>query len=520
MPTSSNPGPDEGERPHAQEVLRAHDALYSLLTEYASDFIRLHELDGRSIYGSRSVDRLFGQTPASIFDFVHPEDLEPGRCWWQQVLAGDAARLRWRVRAANGEWRWMETDGTVVPFNGTPHVLTVCRDITERMRLEDQFRQAQKMEAVGLLAAGVAHDFNNLLTIISGYTEILLTEVHPADAMREMISQIRQAGEHASSLTRQLLAFSRRTMVEPRVLDVNEYVRDTEKMVRRVIGEDVQLTTNLDPALEAVKVDPGQLGQIIMNLAVNARDAMPTGGHLTIETSNVTLNEIAAAATPTPKPGHYVLLAVSDSGMGMTPDVKARLFEPFFTTKALGKGTGLGLATVYSIVQQSAGFIAVHSEPERGTVFQIYFPVAAPTAPPTHSGIDSRTLARGTETILLVEDEDAVRSMIRLVLERAGYSVLATNGGAEALRIAAEHPAPIHLLITDVVMPAMGGRELVERLTNRRPGIKVLYLSGYTDDAIVRHGILQADVAFLQKPFTIAAFTMKVRQVLDDTLPN
>jgi CheY-like chemotaxis protein len=325
------------------------------------------------------------------------------------------------------------------------------------------------------------------------------------------------AAERAAGLTRQLLAFSRRTVLEPKILDLNELVRDNEKMLRRLIGEDVQLTTHLEVPLEPVKVDPGHLAQVMMNLAVNARDAMPTGGRLTIETSSVALDAVAAAAIPDAKQGHYVLLAVNDSGIGMTPTVRAHIFEPFFTTKGPGQGTGLGLATVYGIVKQSGGFITVESESGSGTTFQIYFPVVEFGASAERAASGRKLLAHGTETILLVEDEDAVRSMVRVALQRAGYVLLEASRGTEALRVASEHAGAIHLVMTDVVMPEMSGRELVERLAPRRPDIKVLYLSGYTDDAVVRHGVLRADVAFLQKPFTMSALTNKVREVLDDS---
>jgi CheY-like chemotaxis protein len=292
-------------------------------------------------------------------------------------------------------------------------------------------------------------------------------------------------------------------------------VRENEKMLRRLIGEDVHFTAVLDPALEPVKVDPGQVSQVIMNLAVNARDAMPTGGKLTIETSIIDLDEASAVTDPEVKPGHYVLLAMTDTGTGMTPEVRSHVFEPFFTTKGPGKGTGLGLATVYGIVKQSGGFISVYSEPGRGTVFKMYFPVAEERIAMGKSFSGVKPMSRGTETILLVEDEDAVRSMVRVVLKQAGYTVLEASRGNEAIRLAGDHPGPVHLLITDVVMPEMGGRELVERLALKRPDLKVLYLSGYTDDAVVRHGVLQAEVAFLQKPFTMAALTNKLREVLD-----
>jgi two-component system cell cycle sensor histidine kinase/response regulator CckA len=457
-----------------------------------------------------------------------------GRDWWlnnihveerdsvvQQFIAEILSRghsaAEYRFRHADGKLRWLRGETRLVrDAAGQPgEVVGSLSDITERKGLENQFRQAQKMEAIGHLAGGIAHDFNNLLTVMGGYSDMLLAELPPEDSNREMVGEIRQAADRAAALTRQLLAFSRRTVLEPRVVDLNELVRDHEKMLRRLIGEDVQLTTDLEVALDRVKVDPGQLGQVIMNLAVNARDAMPTGGRLRIETRSVAPNDVAAEALPEATSGLYILLAITDTGVGITPDVRAHLFEPFFTTKQPGKGTGLGLATVYGIVKQSGGFIAVDSEPGRGTAFKIYFPAVtdAISTDPSPSGRRSRAV--GAETILLVEDEDAVRSMINVVLRRAGYTVLETGRSSEAIRLAGEQRR-IDLLITDVVMPEMGGRELVEQVARVRPAIKVLYLSGYTDDAVVRHGVLQAEVAFLQKPFAMAALTNKVRQVLDE----
>jgi two-component system cell cycle sensor histidine kinase/response regulator CckA len=432
-----------------------------------------------------------------------------------EILGRGHSAAEYLFRHRNGEFRWIRGETRLLRDTaGQPaEVVGSLSDITERKRLENQFRQSQKMEAIGHLAGGVAHDFNNLLTIIGGNCDMLLMDRPPTDVM-EMLSEIRQAAHRAAALTRQLLTFSRRTVLAPKVVDLNELVHDSEKMLRRLIGEDVRLTTDLEAPLDHVKVDPEQLGQVIMNLAVNARDAMPTGGSLRIETRVVTSHDVVAAVPEAP-PGRYVVLAVVDSGAGMTPEVRAHLFEPFFTTKGPGKGTGLGLATVYGIVKQSAGFIVVDSEPGRGTAVRMFFPAVTGAVSPHSSASARGSLAVGAETILLVEDEQAVRSILHTALRRAGYTVLEASRSSDALRLAREERR-IDLLITDVVMPEMGGRELVERVAPLQPGIKVLYLSGYTDDAVVRHGVLQAEVAFLQKPFAMAALTNKVREVLDE----
>jgi PAS domain S-box-containing protein len=517
---------DVSERKQAESVAKANEERLKLAFDAAKIGTGEMDLQTQTVNLSEPMQRVVGLPPGtstlSFADWVgkviHPEDRASVQQAVEKGLAGEPnISLDYRIVWPDGTVRWATSRATVFydQAGNATQIIGAIMDITDRKRLEDELRQAQKMEAVGHLAGGVAHDFNNLLTVVFGFSEILLKRLAPGDPARELILQIRHAGKRAAALTEQLLAFSRRTVLEPKILDLKEAVRESEKMLRRLIGEDVQFNAVFDPGLKPVKADPGQLGQVIMNLAVNARDAMPTGGTLTIETRNIELDEASAAEIPDAKPGRYVLLAVSDTGTGMTPEVKARIFEPFFTTKAAGKGTGLGLPMVYGVVKQSGGCIAVESEPSRGTTFKIYFPIAEGPASAGNAPPKFNLGATGTETILLVEDEDAVRSVIFMALRQAGYTVLEASRGREAIRIAAEHREQIHLLITDVIMPEMGGRQLVEHLVATRPNLKVLYLSGHTDDAVVRHGVSEADVAFLQKPFTITALTSKVREVLN-----
>jgi signal transduction histidine kinase/CheY-like chemotaxis protein len=380
---------------------------------------------------------------------------------------------------------------------------------------EEQLRQSQKLEAIGTLAGGVAHDFNNLLTVILSYTDLACETLDGASPVRPDLEQVKHAAERAGLLTKQLLAFSRKQVLQPKVLDLNGVVAGIEKMLRRVIGEDMELRTVMRKPLARVQADPGQLDQVIMNLVVNARDAMPRGGRITIETKEVELAQGDPILQGIMPPGPWVLLAVSDTGVGMDEATRARIFEPFFTTKQPGKGTGLGLSTVYGIVKQSDGFIWVDSTPGHGTTFRIYLrPVVEVDEPAAREGASQHT-RRGSETVLLVEDEDPVRRLARRCLERDGYQVLEAAGAEEALRLAAQHPGPIHLLLTDVVMPRIGGRELVERLAPTRAEMQVLYMSGYSEEAVARHGVLDPGTDLLQKPFTPATLSQKVRAVLD-----
>jgi PAS domain S-box-containing protein len=419
-----------------------------------------------------------------------------------------------KLQKKNGETLVIEITTHTVEVEGRACRIAVAKDVTERARLEEQLRQSQKMEAVGRLAGGVAHDFNNVLSVILSYSEIVLSDLTQNDPRRGDVEEIQKAAKRAAGLTKQLLMFSRQQVLERRVIDLNDLLAGMDKMLRTVLGADVDLVSVSAPELGRIRVDPSSIEQVILNLVVNARDAMPTGGKLTLETGNVVLDEAYALEHMGVKPGPHVMLAVTDTGCGMGKATLARIFEPFFTTKPTGKGTGLGLSTVFGIAQQSGGSVWVYSEPGKGTTFKVYFPRIG-------DSIDARRTTktpiarRGSETVLLVEDDDQVRMVARGILGLSGYRVLEARNARDAILRSERHQGKIHLLLTDVVMPHMSGTELASRLVAARPDMRVLCMSGYTDDSIVRHGVLEADVAFLQKPITPESLTTKIREVLD-----
>ncbi len=511
---------DITERMRAEEELRESEEKYRQLFMTESAAILLLDADTREFLDvNDAAVNLYGYTREEFLKLKHSDiTAEPDEsdASIKQAVAGKLSTISLRYHK--------KKDGTVFPveisagsfvLQGRRALCGIIRDITERRNLEEQFRQSQKMEAIGRLAGGVAHDFNNLLTAMTGYSELILSELHHGDPLRGEVQKIKTAAERATSLTRHLLAFSRKEILEPKVLDLNVIVADTADMLQRLIGEDVELIIAPDPDLGRVKADPGHIEPIIMNLAVNARDAMPSGGKLTIETANVTLDEEYVRSHPDAKPGDYVLLTMKDTGCGMDAETQSHIFEPFFTTKEVGVGTGLGLSTAYGVVAQSGGYISVESEPGKGSAFKVYLPRLSPgveAAPPAEP---APTKIQGTETVLLVEDEDIVRTLAVQILRRQGYTVLEARGGGEALLICERHKEPIHLLLTDVVMPQMSGGELAGRLAEVKPEMRVLYMSGYTQNIIVHDGILDKGTPFIQKPFTPHTLAEKVRSTLD-----
>ena len=531
------------QRRRAEEALRRSEERSQLLLENISDIVMVVDAQLTMQYVSPSVTRVLGYQPDDLMgrrcsDVTHADDIHIIEQFVQPAATpplgmtggtnghhappgeGPASaphELRMRDRA--GEWRLLEvTAANLGEGRDVQGLVLTGRDVTERRRLEGQLRQAQKMESIGRLAGGVAHDFNNLLTAIVGFSEMLLDHVSTSSPARHDVDAIQKAAAHGASLTRQLLAFSRRQVMEPTIVDVNELVRGIEPILRRLLGEDVEMTVIADPTVQAIRVDRGQLEQVLMNLAVNARDAMPEGGRLTIETRQIFIDPEEVQRRTYARIGHHVQLAVSDTGIGMDAATRARIFEPFFTTKELGKGTGLGLSTVYGIVKQSGGHIEVYSETGMGSSFQVFLPcveapvAALPATAPSHAH------PKGSETVLLVEDDPDVRELLGRTLERHGYHLLSAATGTEALECVRNQDQPIDLLITDAVLPGIPGPALAREAAMLRPGIPVLFVSGYTDDATLRLGMLNTNEAFLQKPFGSSLLLQKVRQMLDGAM--
>jgi two-component system cell cycle sensor histidine kinase/response regulator CckA len=514
-------------RRKAEAAFRASEERYRRIVETTNEGVWTIDAESKTTFVNARMAAMLGYEVTEVigrpvFDFLVADAKEATKRNLDRRREGLAGQAEVALSRKDGSEIWVLLDSTPIRddtgrFEG---VLAMVMDLTERRQAEQalreseaQLRQSQKMEAIGSLAGGVAHDFNNLLTVILSYAEVIASDLKATDPLLHDVQEIQKAGQRAAALTRQLLLFSRQQVAEPKVIDLNEVLLGMDKLLRRIIGEDIELSSVPPPDLGRVLADPGHIEQVIMNLVVNARDAMPKGGKLTIETANAVLDEDYVRTHLGSRAGPHVMLAVTDTGTGMDKAVQSRIFEPFFTTKEMGKGTGLGLSTVFGIVKQSNGSIWVYSEPGKGTTFKVYLPRTDAETEALKPGAP-RTNVRGTETVLLVEDEDAVRRVARGILERQGYQVMEARNAGEALLICEKHAETIHLLLTDVVMPQMSGPEVAKRLMQTRPGMKVLCVSGYTDETVVRHGILEAGIAFLQKPYTPDALLRKVREVL------
>ena len=510
------------ERKRAEQALRESEERYRRLVEVSPDAIFITKQDsivfmnptGFQLLGATSPEQVIGRSP---FDFFHPEYDPVTRGRIRQFLErGESVPLmEEQIIRLDGIGVAVEIAASPFTYQGFTAMQVVLRNISERKQLEEQLRQSQKMEAVGQLAGGVAHDFNNMLTIITGHGDLLVETTSLSEDQRQSIEQIRLAAKRAASLTTKLLAFSRRQILRPKVLDLNAVVASMEQMLRPLLGVDIELVSLLNPSLGHVKADPGQLEQVIINLSMNAQDAMPQGGRLTLETDNVELDEVQAQQHIEARTGQHVMLAVGDTGIGMDTKTQSHIFEPFFTTKPKAKGTGLGLSTVYGIIKQSGGFICVESVPGRGASFKIYLPRVEAPLDIDQSETPPTGMTHGSETVLIAEDEPGVLALVCETLRAHGYTVLEARNGKEALAVSRQYQGRIHLLLTDVVMPQMNGREVSERLLLMRPEVKVLYMSGYTDDAVLRHGVVADGVDFLPKPFTPGAVARTVRKALD-----
>ena len=519
---------DLSQREQAEKARAEAEAKYRTLVEQVNAIAYIAEIgiNGKWHYVSPQVESILGYTPEEWLEIshqwgslIHPDDLPTVIAAEQASEQGEPFQAEFRVKRKDGKEVWLNDTGVVVKGgNSRPVMEGIIVEITERKLLETQLQQSRKMEAVGRLAGGIAHDFNNLLTIITGYTDLALSRPSVPLELRSDIERIENAAGRAAALVRQLLAFSRKQVLQPKTLDLNAIVLNMDKLLRRLIDDNIEMITRVQDDLGKVKADPAQIEQVVMNLVVNARDAMPTGGRLVLETLNVHLDSDYALEHVTVKPGDYVMLAVSDNGVGMNAETVAHIFEPFYTTKESGRGTGLGLSTVYGIVKQSGGYIWVYSEPGKGSTFKVYLPrVEELVQPEEAKKAPSLSEQRGTETILLVEDEEAVRDLVHTILSGQGYEVIVALDPQHAEEIARKSQWQIHLLLTDVVMPGTSGRELAARIAVSRPGIRVLYMSGYTENVITSGGMLEEGLAFLQKPFSPAVLIQKIREVLSRT---
>ncbi|HEY6369401.1 MAG TPA: ATP-binding protein [Candidatus Sulfotelmatobacter sp.] len=506
------------------EELQRSEAHFRALIENARDFILLVDADGTVRYASPSMEREFAGGGSfigkNILSLAEPADADAVMALLTPVAPGVPQKsVEFRMRSADGTLRTLETHGNpLLRDSAIAGIVFNARDITERQGMEERLRQAQRMEAIGTLSGGIAHDFNNLLTIIRGYAHQLLESRPDAAKARAQVERIDEAAERAAALTSQLLAFSRRQVLQPRVFDLNALTTGLDEMLRRLIGEHIEMNTVVAEDSCLVQADTGQIEQVIMNLVINARDAMPHGGKLTLETANLELDEAYAAKHEGAHAGPYVMLAISDTGVGMDAKTQARIFDPFFTTKGLGKGTGLGLSTAYGIVKQSGGHIWVYSEPDRGSTFKVYLPQVVDAKGPTKIEKAPAVEPRGHETVLVVEDEPQLRELVEMMLISRGYSILTVENPVQAEAFSKQYSGPIHLLLTDVVLPGISGREVARQVAAHRPDIKVLFTSGYTPDAIIHHGVLEAGLHFIQKPFTLETLTNKVRAVLNNEI--
>ncbi len=516
-------------RRKAEAQLRASEERFRSFVEHANDIIYTLSPQGGFLYVSPKWTELLGQDVQDIAghyfgDFVHPDDMPTCLAAMEGVLHGQIqGGIEYRVRHQDGTWRWHMTNGALIQdSDGQPVLLGIARDISgqkadaeERERLQAQLVQMQKIESVGRLAGGIAHDFNNMLQVILGHVELALERAAAGQSIRDDLLEVRKAAERSAALTRQLLAFARKQTVAPRIFDLNQMVAGMLQMLRRLIRETIQLEWKPDAGPSLVRMDPSQIDQILANLCVNARDAMPNGGTITITTATARFSEEDCVRHPIHLPGHYIRLSVADNGCGMEPDVLGKIFEPFFTTKAAGEGTGLGLATVYGIVKQNQGFLDVSSEPGRGTVFHVYLPVHEEAPAQGSPKPAPCSEANGKGCVLLVEDDPAILGITRTMLERLGFCVLGAATPGEAIELAERHADTLHLLMTDIVMPEMNGRDLAAHLLKLHPEIKRLFMSGYTANVIAHHGVLEEGVHFLQKPFTLSELSVKIRETLE-----